>query len=100
MAAPASNAAVADSACQYPGHEGVLFSDARTEVMTWRADDGTLGLLFHGSEREYMDRYACAPAACRFCAIPVCDYPYLKMECTTVQGKLQLCLGRSLPLLL
>ena len=57
QAAPATN----ETASQYPGHEGVIFSDPRTEVMTWRAADGTLGLLFHATERDYADRYAYAP---------------------------------------
>ena len=53
----------AEMAAQYPGHEGVVFTDPRTEVMTWRAADGTLGLLFRAQERDYADRYACAPSS-------------------------------------
>ena len=60
----AAAAAAAGAPCRYPGHEGVAFDDELVDVMTWRPDDGTLGLLYHGPEKDYSDAYTCGLPPC------------------------------------
>lgn len=68
IAAPARIAATPDPApptpanagtSTYPGHEGVAVNDPRLSVNEWRSEEGVLGLLFTGSEKEYSDAYWC-----------------------------------------
>jgi hypothetical protein len=61
--APPTPATAGGTTSNYPGHEGVAVNDPRVYVNEWRSEEGVLGLLFTGSEKEYSDAYWFAPLA-------------------------------------
>lgn len=57
--APPTPASAAGTS-KYPGHDGVPTNDPRVTVSEFRAEEGILGLLFAGPEKDYSDAYWCA----------------------------------------